>query len=517
MPEPSFDRKQLSGYGAAMNGVTILWAMVASACLTLAVIHALVWWRERQAWSNLFFSLTAAGTAGLGVCEYWMMQSTTISGFGTALRWLHVPGWVLILSLVGFVQTFLRSGRPWLAWTVGSVRTLSLVLDFVQSPNLNFREITQLRPVTFLGETVVIAEGVPNPWMLVGQASLLLLIVFVVDATITAWRRGDRRRALVVGGSIILFVIAGSIQSVLVLWSLIDVPLTPSLFFLGLVMAMGHELSRDVLNAGRLARELAHQRVELARVNRVSTMGELAASLAHELNQPLTGILSNAQAGELLLDRRPPDTAELREVLAAVIADTRRASDIIRHMRNFLCKRDTPRESLDLNTVIDQVLRLLRSEAVLQEVVIQAELASALPPVLGDRGQLHQVFLNLILNAQQAMATLESSARRLVIRTRQEEAGRLQVTIDDSGPGFDPARLDEVFDPFYTTRTEGMGMGLAICRSIVESHAGHIHAANRPEGGARVTITLPSIDALRPPANRDSVSAPNANPGAVPR
>lgn len=490
--------------------------MVASACLTLAVIHALVWWRERQAWSNLFFSLAAAGTAGLGVCEYWMMQSTTISGFGTALRWLHVPVWVIILSLVGFVQTFLRSGRPWLAWTVCSVRTLSVVLGFVQSPNLNFREITHLRLVPFFGETVVIGEGVPNPWMLVGQASLLLLVVFVVDAAVTAWRRGDRRRALVVGGGIIVFVIAGSIQSVLVLWRLIDVPLTPSLFFLGLVMAMGHELSRDVLNAGRLARELAHRRVELARVNRVSTMGELAASLAHELNQPLTGILSNAQAGELLLERRPPDTAELREVLAAVIADTRRASDIIRQMRDFLCKRDTPRESLDLNAVIEQVLRLLRSEAVLQEVMFQAELAPGLPPVLGDRGQLQQVCLNVFLNAQQAMAMVESSARRLVIRTRQEEAGRVQVTIDDSGPGFDPARLDEVFDPFYTTRAEGMGMGLAICRSIVESHAGHIHACNRPEGGARVTLVLPTAEAARPSANRDSVSGQSANPGVVP-
>jgi signal transduction histidine kinase len=500
-----------------MNVLTILWAMVAAACLTLAVIHALVWWREREAWSNLLFSFAAAGTAGLGACEYWMMQATTIPAFGTALRWLHVPAWVIILSLVGFVRTFLRSGRPWLAWTVSGVRTLSLVLGFVQSPNLNFREITHLRPVTFLGETVVIAEGVPNPWMLVGQASLLLLVVFAVDAAITAWRRGDRRRALVVGGGIILFVTAGLVQSVLVLWRLIDVPLTPSLFFLGLVAAMGYELSRDVLNAGRLARELADQRGELARVNRVSTMGELAASLAHELNQPLTGILSNAQAGELLLDRQPPDTAELREVLAAVIADTRRASDIIRQMRDFLCKRDTPRESLDLNAVIEQVLRLLRSEAVLHDLIIQTDLAPALPPVLGDRGQLQQVFLNVFLNAQQAMATPESSARCLVIRTRQKKAGRVQVTIEDSGPGFDPARLDQVFDPFYTTRTEGMGMGLAICRSIVESHAGHIHAANRPAGGARVTIALPSAAASRPPVHRDSLPAQNPHPGAVPQ
>lgn len=491
--------------------------MVASACLTLAVIHALVWWRERNAWSNLLFSLAAAGTAGLGVCEYRMMHAATIADFGTALRWLHVPAWVMIVSLVGFVRTFLRSGRPWLAWSVCGVRTVSLVLDFVQSPNLNYREITGLRPVGFLGETVTVAAGVPNPWMLVGQGSLLLLVVFAVDAAITAWRRGDRHRAVVVGGGIVFFVTAGSVQSVLVLWQLLDVPLTPSLFFLGLVAAMGYELSRDVLNAGRLARELAHQRAELARVNRVSTLGELAASLAHELNQPLTGILSNAQAGELVLSREPPDTSELREVLAAVIADTRRASDIIRQMRDFLCRRDTPRQSLDLNALIEQVLRLLRSEAVLHDLILEAELAPALPPVRGDRVQLQQVFLNLFLNAQQAMAGTGSTGRRLAIATKANAAGQVLIAIEDSGPGFDPATLDRVFDPFFTTRAEGMGMGLAICRSIVEAHGGRIHAANRPEGGARVAVVLPSEPPSRPTVSRAHPPGDNQAPAATHR
>lgn len=466
--------------------------MVAAACLTLAVIHLLVWWRQRHAWSNLLFSLAAAGTAGLGVCEYWMMQASTIVEFGTALRWLHVPAWVLILALVGFVRTFLRAGRPWLAWTVCGVRTLSLVLDFVQSPNLNYKEITLLRRVSFLGEPVAIAEGVSNPWMLVGQVSLVLLIIFAVDATFTVWQRGDRRRAVLVGGGIIFFVLLGSAQSVLVLWSIITWPLTPSLFFLGIVMAMGYELSLDVLNASRLARELAQQRAELIRVNRVSTMGELAASLAHELNQPLTGILGNAQAGELLLKQQPLDTAELREVFDSVVADTRRASEIIRQMRDFLRRRDTPRQAVDLNEVIEQVLRLLRSEAVLHDLTIQGELSPALPPILGDRVQFQQVILNLLLNAQQAMAGMEPTSRRLVIQTREVQTGRVRVTIEDSGPGFDPATLDRVFEPFFTTRPEGMGMGLAICRSIVENHSGQIRATNRPERGACMTIDLPA-------------------------
>ena len=480
--------------------------MVASACLTLAGIHALVWWRERQAVSNLWFSLAALGTAGMGACEYAMMRSASPADYGEALRWLHVPAWVIIVSLVVFVRLFLRAGRPWLAWSVCGVRTFSLALDLVQSPNLNYRTITGLRQVGFLGDTVSIAEGESNPWMLVGQLSLLLLVVFAVDAMMTTWRRGERPRALLVGGSIVLFVTAGFAQSVLVLWRLVDVPLTPSLFFLGIVMVMGYELSREVLNAGRLARELAHQRAELARVHRVSTLGELAASLAHELNQPLTGILGNAQAGELLLARQPPDIAELREVLTAVIADTRRASDIIRQMRDFLCKRSAPRQSLDLNALIAQVLRLLRSEAVLRDLVIVAEPAPDLPPVRGDSVQLQQVFLNLIVNAQQAMAGRPTGERRLLIRTGTEADGQVVATVEDTGPGFDAAALERVFEPFFTTRTEGMGMGLAICRSIVESHAGRIRVANRAAGGARVTIVLP-------PASR----APSATgPGEVP-
>ena len=129
----------------AVHGVTILWAMVASACLTLAGIHALVWWRERQAVSNLWFSLAALGTAGMGACEYAMMRSASPAGYGEALRWLHVPAWVIIVSLVVFVRLFLRAGRPWLAWSVCGVRTFSLALDLVQSPNLNYRTITGLR------------------------------------------------------------------------------------------------------------------------------------------------------------------------------------------------------------------------------------------------------------------------------------------------------------------------------------------------------------------------------------
>jgi two-component system sensor kinase FixL len=155
-----------------MNWVTIIWAMIASACLTLALVHLLVWCRRPEAQANLLFAAMAVATAAFAGCELWMMWAETPGDFGMALRWGHLPIWVLFFSLVGFVKLYLRAGRFWLAWTACGLRTLSLVLNFLYSPNLNYREITALRNVSFLGEKVVVAEGIPNPWMPVGHLSL---------------------------------------------------------------------------------------------------------------------------------------------------------------------------------------------------------------------------------------------------------------------------------------------------------------------------------------------------------
>ena len=208
-----------------MSWVTIVWSMVASACLTLAAMHLLIWARRRSAWAHLLFSLSAAGTAAYAACELQMMRAETPAEFGLALRWAHVPVWVTIVSLVAFARLYLRAGRLWLAWTVGGLRTLALLLNFFgPAPNLNYREISALRHFPFLGETVSIGEGVRNPWTLVGQLSLFLLVLFVADASLVAWRRGDRRQALVVGGSIVFFALGGTLEAVLVLGGIVHAP-----------------------------------------------------------------------------------------------------------------------------------------------------------------------------------------------------------------------------------------------------------------------------------------------------
>ena len=249
-----------------MSWVTSIWSVVASACLTLAAMHLLVWCRKRTEWANLLFALTAVATAALACCEFWMMRAETPGQFGTALRWLHVPAWALLVSLVGFVRLYLRAGRSWLAWSFFGLRTFSLLLDFLTGQNLNYLEVTRLRHIPFFGEFVSVAEGVSNPWMLVGQLSLLLLVIFVADATVTVWRRGDRRQALVVGGSIVFFVLAATGQAVLVLWQIVPAPITASIFYLGIVAAMGYELSRETLQAAQLSADLreSEERMTLA-------------------------------------------------------------------------------------------------------------------------------------------------------------------------------------------------------------------------------------------------------------
>jgi two-component system sensor kinase FixL len=195
-----------------------------------------------------------------------MMRAESPAQFATALRWLHFAAWVIIVSLIGFVLFYMRAGRPWLAWTVCTLRTFSLLLNFLTGQNLNYREVTGLRHIPFLGESVSAAEGVSNPWMLVGQLSLLLFVAFVADATITVWRRGDGRQVLVTGGSIVFFVLAGTVQSVLVLWQIVHWPYAPSFCFMGIVAAMAYEMSREALRAAQLSEDLreSEERMTLA-------------------------------------------------------------------------------------------------------------------------------------------------------------------------------------------------------------------------------------------------------------
>jgi two-component system, LuxR family, sensor kinase FixL len=239
-----------------MSPITIIWSMCASASLTLAAINYMVWFQNRKAWANLLFSLLATGTAAWAICELWMMRAETPAEFATVLKWGHAAVWLLILSLVGFVRVYLKAGRPWLAWTICGMRTLLLVVNFLVGQNLGYLEITRLGHMRLLGESVTIVEGVPNPWILLGQLNLVILIIFLVDATVTTWRRGERHRALTVGGSVVFFALVSAGQSLLAFYKIVRVPYVATVSFMGLVAVMGYELSSDAIHASELGRKL---------------------------------------------------------------------------------------------------------------------------------------------------------------------------------------------------------------------------------------------------------------------
>ena len=248
-----------------MSWITILWSMIAAACLTLAAFYCVVWLKQRENWVHLLFSSSAVAAAAIAGFELAMMHAQTVRQYEVLVRWIHVPTWVLIVSLVGFVRLYLRAGRRWLAWTICALRTLVLILNFIFTPNLNYRQITGLRQFPFGGDIISVPVGVANPWGVLSQVSLVLLLIFFVDATITVWRRGDRERALVVGGSMIFgAILAWHIP--LVIWGVIDVPFFLCFAYSGIVAAMAYELSNDMARAAQLARELeaSEKRLNLA-------------------------------------------------------------------------------------------------------------------------------------------------------------------------------------------------------------------------------------------------------------
>ena len=258
------------------------------------------------------------------------------------------------------------------------------------------------------------------------------------------------------------------------------------LHLLGDVFAHTLSRRRSEMEGQRLRQDLAH-------VGRVSTMGELTASLAHELNQPLTAILSNAQAAQRLLVSDKADLAEIREILGDIVEDDKRAGEVIHRLRGFLKKSNTELAALDIGELVGQVARLVSSDAIIRNVAIRLDLAPGLPPVCGDRVQLLQVILNLLMNGLDAMRESGEVERTLVLRTESGGPAIVVVAVEDSGVGIDEADLDHVFHAFYTTKPDGLGMGLAIARSIVEAHGGHLEARNNPAGGATFSFTLPVI------------------------
>ncbi|HEV2842989.1 MAG TPA: PAS domain-containing protein [Chthoniobacterales bacterium] len=719
----------------------------------MALPHLLIGIKGRTR-ENLLFAAIALAVAGIAFGELAVMHSQTTQEISRALRWTHVALFVLFVGVVGFVRSYLGTGRLWLGLAICVVRALMLIINFALAPNANFREITGLRHLDFLGETVSMPLGVLGPGTTLGQLSSLLMLAFVIDASLTLWRRGSaegRRRAMVVGGSITLFFLVASVLSALANLRVVELPFLISFSFLGVIVAMGFELSYDILRAAQTARQLhisegalresdmrmslaasaanlglwvwdvgqdniwitekgrelfgfamaepidlnrflqaVHQEdrprmqhmveealarggeyeseyritrddgkikwvsgygrveldqhgkagcvrgvarditgrkvaeealresegrfrtvadiapvmiwmsgtdkeglffnkgwleftgrtvdqelgegwlkgvhpddlehclgvcgtafgkrepftvefrlrrkdgeyrwlldsgtprfeadgtflgyigscidigerkqaeldhqlqsMELARVGRLALMGELAASLAHEVNNPLGAMVTNASAGQRLLAHGQLPADELRELLGDIVADGHRAREVIQGIRNMVRKSEASHALVSMNDVIRDLLRIVRADAIARNVSLVAEVDENAGIVLADRVQLLQVLLNLVMNAFEALSVIRADARRVVVRAEPVQDGKICVSVRDTGPGFPDGIVDQLFEAFFSTKAEGTGMGLAIARSIIEAHGGTLSGENCAKGGALFTICLP--------------------------
>lgn len=247
----------------------------------------------------------------------------------------------------------------------------------------------------------------------------------------------------------------------------------------------------DITEARRAQEQLQQAQANLAHVARVTLLGQLTASIGHEVNQPLAAIVTNGEAAIRYLRRDPPELEEIRDALTSMIAEGKRASEIVKRIRSLIQKTTPQNASLDINSVLAEGATLVQREVANQRVALKLDLAPDLPAVLGDRVQLQQVIINLMINAVQAMASVNGRARELLVRSMRDGPETVVVAVQDSGEGLDPAKADHLFDAFFTTKPDGMGMGLSICRTIMDAHNGRIWASANDGPGATFRFSLP--------------------------
>ena len=608
----------LGGAQAGISLIVVVHSMVAAACLTLAAVHLAVWSRNRDALANLSFAIVAASAAANAIGDMVILKAQTPEIYAAAQRWKDIPILLLLVGLAGFSYHYLKAGRRWLALTAIGLRLVALVINFSVGESLDFLHITALRSVQFMGESVAVAVGVRNPWQAIGQLALLVLALFFADASITAWRRGNRAVALFVGGSLTFYMLASVTRAYWVFWQGAPWPNAATLFSLGVVLVMGYALSADLLRAEQLVLELGERedeadlaadaaslgiwtrdivrdrisaskkwrelfgftpgerisieqvlervhaddrsafgerltvaaqqrgdyqsefrlvlpdgnlrwiaalgRVEydakgrplrsrgacidvtarkhaeqemlglhqdIAHVGRVSLMGQLSSALAHEIKQPLSAILRNAEAAALFVQHPSPDLHEISAILEDIRKDDERASEVIDRMRTLLRREEVAMTSLDVGAVLADVGTLLHPDAVARQVALHLDVPAGLPPVHGDRVQIQQVLLNLILNGIDALEGAGHPGRSVTVTARRGAAASVEISVVDTGRGIAASQLARIFEPFFTTKPKGMGMGLSISRRIVESHGGRLWAESNTGRGAIFRFTLP--------------------------
>jgi C4-dicarboxylate-specific signal transduction histidine kinase len=255
-------------------------------------------------------------------------------------------------------------------------------------------------------------------------------------------------------------------------------------------------MARDETEQKHAEDRLREAQQELERVSRQTTIGAMTASIAHEINQPLSAIIASGNAGLRWLTRKDPDLDEVQKALQGIVDDGLRAADIITSIRGMFRKDNHERLLLSVNDLVREVLTLIHGDLERRQIILRSEFHEALPKITGERVPLQQVLLNLIMNAADAMSAVTGRERLLTIQAAPNEQTSVRLTVEDTGCGIDQAHVDRIFDPFFTTKSHGMGLGLSICRSIIEAHGGRLWVLPRSPFGTAFHLTLPSAEAV---------------------
>lgn len=481
-----------------MSYLTIIWSLGAGACGLLALMHLFLWLRIRRENFYLWSALACLAASMAGITELGLMKSESTQ---SAQTWIYVSNFsafLIIVALTWFVNGWFKTGRAWLAYSITALWSLGLLVNMFLPGNLTFSELTDLAVhQTAWGETYATPIGTTNPFIWLPDLASLLFFAFVFDASLRLWKSGHHRRAAVVGGLITAFILLAGIHTVLVDAQLVITPYLISFSFLAIVLALSFELVQEAARTGEAVAELRQVRSDMEHFGRVNLLGELASALAHEINQPLSAILANAQAGSRFLEKENPDLSEIDDILRDIVRDDNRAQQVIQRLRTMLAKGEVEHQSFDLIKSIEEVATILHHQLHSNGVELEIDLKGMIPEFSGDRVGIQQVVMNLLLNAESAVSINPKGKRKVSIRNRFANQ-MIKILVDDNGPGIDPALTTKIFDPFYTTKSTGLGMGLAICKSIIADHGGEISCNSQNGQGSTFIFTLPLNGSERP-------------------
>jgi signal transduction histidine kinase len=483
-----------------IDWLTFLSGSVIAVLLTLAAMNLLLAKRRggQSVRGHVLFAVLALAAAGTGVMELLLANARTAHLYGSLLQAAHLPVGILVLVIPWVVWFLFRAGRPWLAGLANLVWSAALFVNIFQPHSRVYGEITQVERLTTIGGAEYTwATGTAQSGRWIGYTGVFLTLLFVVDAAISLWRRGERRRSVVVGVCLGASLAIGLFHSVGVESGAIRSPYFVSLAFLIVMAGIAHELIVDAARAPVLEQRVRIQEAEVAHLSRQSMLREMSVGIAHELSQPISGILNNAQAALSFLNRDPPDLVEVREALVEIAEQDRHASEVVGGFARVLKAGERQSERVDLKQLVADVVELAHVDLERRQVEVVTRNPGSLPDVRGDRVLLSMILYNLVRNAVESMAANEPSERRLGIDTVRRQRG-VEVTVSDLGPGIPEEDRERVFDPFFTTRSEGSGLGLAVSRTLAEMHGGEIWSSPGPEGrGTTMHLLLPTSDGSR--------------------